>query len=179
MQPGLVVLAAILALRCVALPAQAYTAIEAKEFDRGDRESRELLQAVNCLNRLRAAVQENRVVQYAKWMDARQCLVIGQHYVWVAMGGDTTLNRPTRVMAYDLTTGAPYAEPLDTTRVAAIARAERSAILQFGSAFDEHHPGVPLTFRFDGDSIALNTAGVSSMLSATPGTPWVQVVRHK
>jgi hypothetical protein len=144
---------ATIALRCVALPAQAYTPAEAQAFDRGDRESRDLLNVVNCLNWLRTAVQSNRVAQYEDWTAARECVVLGQHYVWIAIGGDTTFDHPTRISAYDLTTGAPYAERLDTAGIAAIARAERDALARHGQEFNAQHPGVPLTFTFDGDSI--------------------------
>ena len=137
-----------------ALSAQAYSAAESRAFDRGDRESRELISAINCLDHMSTAVRGKRVVLYEDWMVARQCLLIGRHYVWVAIGGDTTFSHPTRITAYDLTTGAPYAERLDTARVTAIARAEWNGIGKIGKKFeDAKRPGVPLTFRVDGDSI--------------------------
>jgi hypothetical protein len=158
-----------LAFRAMALPAQAYTAAESRAFDRGDRESRDLIASINCLNRLSTAVQENRVVAYEKWMVARQCLVIARHFVYVAIGGDTTFTHPDRISAYDLSMNAPYVGLLDTSRVIAIARAEWNGTSRFGKQFDDaKRPAVPLTFRFDGNSIEVWMLP----LPLLTGNPW-------
>ena len=148
--------------------AQAYTAAESKAFDRGDRESRDLIAAISCLDRVGTAVREKRVALYEDWMVARQCLVIGRHYVWIAIGGDTTFTRSPRITAYDLTTSAPYADRLDTARILAVARAEWIGTGKVGKQFeDAQRLGVPLTFRFDGDSIEVWLLP-EPLLSGTP-----------
>lgn len=154
---------------CPELAGQAWSAAESKAFDRGDRESRELISSINCLNRLWTAVQEKRVVEYESWMQARQCVLIDRHYVWVTIGIDTLFTRVTRVSAYDLTTSAPYAGRLDTAGVTAIARAEWVGTGRIQDRFvAAKRDAVPLTFRFDGDSIEVWLLP----LQLLTGNPW-------
>lgn len=154
MRRALLVILMALAPAASALPAQGLSAAELKAFDRGDRESRALLGSITCLERLTAAVRENRVVAMEKWMTARQCVVINKHLVWVTLGGDTSLTRATRVKAYDLTTSRPYAGPLNTASVLAMARAERRIAVRVSARFQAaRRPATPITFRFDGDSV--------------------------
>lgn len=161
--------AATIALGAHSAGAQAFTEAESRAFDRGDRESRALMASITCLDRLAVAVRDKRVVAYEQWMVARQCLVIEGHYVWIALGGDTTSMRPTRMSAYDLSTGAVYAGAIDTARVAAVARAEWSGTNALAKQFeDAKRPGVPLTFRFDGDSIEVWLLP----LPLLSGNPW-------
>lgn len=165
---GMAMLAMLLA-NVPQLSAQRLTPEESKAFDRGDRESRAMITQFNCLNRMMTAVREKRLTASEKWVTSEQCVVIDRHYVYVMLASDTLYTRATRMSAYDLTTSAAYAVPLDTAGALSMARAEWLGMTKAGPRLEAaKRDAAPVTFRFDGDSIEVWLLPLQLMT----GNPW-------
>jgi hypothetical protein len=145
-------------LSCLIAPstalAQALSPERAARFDRGDRESRALLDNLRCAQgvaNLRAAGAFGPVDSLGR---SGQCVVIDGKRIGIFLDADSLFSRVTRFSAVDFATRSRRTAPLDTMAILAVAKAELAAQLEGMKAYeDAKRQYAPFAFRFDGDSI--------------------------
>lgn len=156
-------LLAVLWLFAQPLGAQGLPPAQARAFDRGDRESQDLMTQVRCAYATAQARQEKRFASLDSAVDATECIRVGTHLVVAFIGGDTLFRHPSRFAGYDLTAKVRVTDRVDTAAVLAMARADWEAVRRGMPVFEAaDRQFSPLAFRFDGDTIEIWLLPVSA-----------------
>jgi hypothetical protein len=141
-------------LCAASLGAQALPAAQSRAFDRGDRESRDLIAQIRCARLSAQARQDKRFASLDSTPDATECTAVAGHFVVAFIGGDTLFRHPKRFAEYDMTTGTRISGPVDTGTMLAIARADWAGVRRGMAAFEAaDRQFIPLAFRFEADTI--------------------------
>lgn len=134
--------------------AQTSTREEANAFDRADRESRELLSVIRCARQAALARMEGAFGPIDSLGHSHQCLRINNRWAAAFADIDTSFTTARRVVAVDLGSRARIDQPIDTTALIALERAELTAQRRGAKEYrSARRPYTPVSMRFDGDTI--------------------------
>jgi hypothetical protein len=134
--------------------AQTLSQQEAAAFDRGDRESREILSVITCARQVALARIEGAFGPIASLGHTHQCLRIDNRWVGVFADIDSSFINARNVVAIDLRTRARFTDALDTAALLGIERAELTAQSRGAEAYRlARRSYAPIAIRFDRDTI--------------------------